>query len=154
MRLSTIAFSIAVTLVGVARIVDAQRPSTAPTVDIGTLMTANEFKNAGLSKLSPEEIRNLNDWLSKLLVAAQRQTTPSLKSTCSPAIESEIDGTFNGWSGDTIFKLANGQIWQQSEYDYDYEYDYRPDVTIYQTAGGCKMKVEGVDDTILVKRIK
>jgi hypothetical protein len=30
---------------------------------------------------------------------------------------SEIDETFNGWSVDTIFKLTNGQIWQQSSYD-------------------------------------
>ena len=31
-------------------------------------------------------------------------------------IESRIDGEFTGWSGDTIFKLRNGQIWQQSSY--------------------------------------
>jgi hypothetical protein len=76
------------------------------------------------------------------------------QSSCSPAIESSISGEFEGWSGDTIFKLDNGQIWQQAEYDYDYDYDYDPDVTIYQTTAGCRMKVEGEDDTILVKRIK
>ncbi len=37
---------------------------------------------------------------------------------------------------------------------YTYDYEYRPDVTIYQTAGGCKMKVEGVEETVLVRRIK
>lgn len=26
-------------------------------------------------------------------------------------IESRIDGTFEGWDGDTVFKLINGQIW-------------------------------------------
>jgi hypothetical protein len=76
------------------------------------------------------------------------------RSSCSPAIESSIDGDFEGWSGSTIFKLENGQIWQQAEYDYDYEYDFDPDVTIYQTASGCRMKVEGDDETILVKRLK
>ena len=78
----------------------------------------------------------------------------SPRSSCSPAIESSITGEFHGWSGDTIFKLDNGQIWQQAEYDYDYDYDYNPDVTIYQTTSGCRMKVEGEEDTILVKRIK
>ena len=69
-------------------------------------------------------------------------------------IESEIAGDFNGWDGETIFKLDNGQIWQQSEYDYEYEYAYRPKVTIYKTGGGYKMKVEGMEDTIYVRRLK
>jgi hypothetical protein len=76
------------------------------------------------------------------------------RSSCSPAIESAISGDVEGWSGDTIFKLDNGQIWEQAEYDYDYFYDYNPDVTIYETSAGCRMKVEGEDETILVKRIK
>jgi hypothetical protein len=76
------------------------------------------------------------------------------RSGCSPAVESSISGEFEGWSGETIFKLENGQIWQQAEYDYDYDYEYNPDVTIYQTTGGCRMKVEGDDETIIVKRIK
>jgi hypothetical protein len=76
------------------------------------------------------------------------------RSNCSPAIESTISGDFNGWEGETIFKLSNGQIWQQAEYDYMYSYSYMPEVTIYSTSGGCTMKVEDEDDTILVKRIK
>ena len=31
-------------------------------------------------------------------------------------IESKIDGTFEGWSGETIVILTNGQVWQQNEY--------------------------------------
>jgi hypothetical protein len=78
---------------------------------------------------------------------ARSPSTPSV-------IESQIDGDFNGWSGDTIFKLTNGQIWEQSEYAYEYEYAYRPDVTIYRTSGGYKMKVADMSDSIAVKRIK
>lgn len=76
------------------------------------------------------------------------------RSHCSPAVESSITGEFHGWDGETIFKLDNGQIWQQAEYDYDYDYEYHPDVTIYETSAGCRMKVEDDDETILVKRIK
>ena len=76
------------------------------------------------------------------------------QSSCVPAIESAITGEVHGWDGDTIFKLDNGQIWQQAEYDYTYFYEYHPDVTIYQTRGGCRMKVEDEDETIIVKRIK
>jgi hypothetical protein len=73
---------------------------------------------------------------------------------CTPAIESAINGEFKGWDGETIFKLSNGQIWQQAEYDYMYSYSYSPDVTIYSTQSGCSMKVEDEDETILVKRLK
>ena len=76
------------------------------------------------------------------------------RTRCSPAIEAAIDGEVNGWEGETIFKLDNGQIWQQAEYDYNYFYDYNPNVTIYSTTAGCRMKVEGEDETVLVKRIK
>lgn len=73
---------------------------------------------------------------------------------CSDAIESQIDGTFEGWSGETVFKLMNGQIWQQSSYAYTYHYAYRPEVLIYSGGGGCKMKIEGISDSISVKRLK
>jgi hypothetical protein len=49
-------------------------------------------------------------------------------SKCTPAIETSISGGFNGWDGETIFKLSNGQIWQQAEYDYTYSYEYMPEV--------------------------
>jgi hypothetical protein len=76
------------------------------------------------------------------------------RSSCSPAVESAITGEVHGWSGETIFKLDNGQIWQQAVYDYEYFYEFHPDVTIYETNEGCRMKVEDEDDTVLVKRIK
>jgi hypothetical protein len=66
----------------------------------------------------------------------------------------KIDGTFEGWDGETIFKLTNGQIWQQASYAYTYHYAYRPDVLIYKDGSVYKMKVEGVDKAITVKRLK
>jgi hypothetical protein len=88
------------------------------------------------------------------LRAAPSQSIDTRLSSCSPAVESTISGEFSGWEGETIFKLDNGQIWEQAEYDYTYDYEYRPDVTIYQTTAGCRMKVEDVEETILVRRIK
>ena len=74
---------------------------------------------------------------------------------CNPTIESQIDGTFRGWRGDTVFKLLNGQIWQQVSYDYTYEYDYMPEVIIYPSRRGtCMFKVEDVDEVIAVQRLK
>src|SRR5262245_32335794 len=122
-------------------------------------MTANEFKEAGLTKLSAEEIAALNLWLTKFAVSVA-QTAQGIQKAqvtrgggCARAIETQIEGTFNGWEGDTIFKLTNGQIWQQASYAYTYHYAYRPDATIYPSGGGCRMKVEGVESTIVVRRI-
>ena len=64
-----------------------------------------------------------------------------------------IGGEFEGWDGDTVFNLCNGQIWQQASYDYMYHYAYRPDVLIYQTGVGYRMSVAGVPDTIAVIRL-
>ena len=102
-------------------------------------------------------------------IASQKKTTSSSSApvtstssmpmpsapVTSGTVESDIDGTFKGWTGDTIFKLRNGQIWQQSSYAYMYQYAYSPSVTIYQSSNGdYKMKVDGVNETINVKRIK
>lgn len=69
-------------------------------------------------------------------------------------VESKIDGSFEGWDGETIVKLWNGQIWQQDEYFYIYHYSYMPKVLIYKSGGSYKMKVDGIDKAIRVKRLK
>ncbi len=49
----------------------------------------------------------------------EKSTSPKSKSRKAPSsevIECKIDGAFEGWEGETIVKLTNGQIWQQSEY--------------------------------------
>jgi hypothetical protein len=69
-------------------------------------------------------------------------------------IETQINGKFTGWDGDTIFELTNGQIWQQDSYAYTYHYAYRPKVLIYYVGGRYKMTVEGVDGFIYVTRLK
>ncbi len=69
-------------------------------------------------------------------------------------IETNIDGEFEGWEGETIFKMMNGSIWQQSSYAYTYHYAYMPDVIIYRKAGSYYMKVEGVNDEIQVRQIR
>ena len=69
-------------------------------------------------------------------------------------IESQIEGEFTGWSGDTIFKLTNGQIWQQASYSYTYSYKYRPRVLIFSTSRGHELQVDGMDQRIVVRRLK
>ena len=68
-------------------------------------------------------------------------------------VETQIDGEFEGWEGENIFKMMNGQIWQQSTYAYMYHYAYSPEVLIYEYKGSWVMKVEDVDETIEVTKI-
>jgi hypothetical protein len=80
----------------------------------------------------------------------------SRSETCNPAIETHIAGDFNGWEGETLYKMDDGSIWQQSNYHYHYHYTYHPSVTIYpSSSGACHIKVSGDDDDgVDVVRIK
>ncbi len=141
----TIAF-LASPLIGTPKPKQA-RPSA---LRVESLMTASEFQASGLSKLTSSELAALNRWVNSFAVSLLSTTNGS----SGEVIESEIDGEFEGWSGETIFKLANGQIWQQAEYDYEYEYEYRPKVMIYRSGGEYRLKVEGMDQSVAVKRLK
>lgn len=80
-----------------------------------------------------------------------------LHSTAAQAqdvIESQINGEFEGWEGETVVKLQNGQIWLQTEYHYHYHYAYSPDVIIFQSNGRWKMKVEGTDKAVGVRQLR
>ncbi|MAM69866.1 MAG: hypothetical protein CMP91_01805 [Gammaproteobacteria bacterium] len=67
-------------------------------------------------------------------------------------IESQINGEFSGWEGETEYELTNGQVWKQSSYSYEYTYSYMPEVLIYSAGGGYRMQVEGTSAE--VTRIK
>ena len=137
------------------------------TLELGIedVMTAQELRDTGVSGLTVPQRKALSGWLNRyterVITLAVNQgakeaapTRRSARSDCVPAVENTIAGDFKGWDGETIFKLDNGQIWQQAEYDYSYSYSYRPDVTIYETSAGCRMKVEDENETILVRRIR
>ncbi|MBN2463855.1 MAG: hypothetical protein JXB43_09700 [Dehalococcoidia bacterium] len=81
-------------------------------------------------------------------------SAPAVSPAGLQAIESRIDGEFQGWDGETIFRLMNGQIWQQAEYSYLYHYAYMPRVTIFSVSGGYKMQVEGINKAIRVQRLR
>lgn len=85
--------------------------------------------------------------------AAEKSPVPA-KGEGPDLVESQIDGEFSGWEGETIFKLTNGQIWQQSSYAYTYSYSYMPKVLIFKAGGGYQMKVDGVNGRISVTQLR
>jgi hypothetical protein len=69
-------------------------------------------------------------------------------------IETQIDGDFEGWEGETIVKTTDGHIWQQSSYYYEYHYAFMPKALIFRAGDGYKMKVDGVSEPVAIKQLK
>jgi hypothetical protein len=70
-------------------------------------------------------------------------------------VESRYDGEFTGWSGNTLFRLENGQVWKQAQSGRVSARAGRPKVTIKRaTLGGYRMSVEGLNETIRVERVR
>ena len=88
----------------------------------------------------------------KILIQGQNETLPATK--LQDVIESNINGDFRGWEGTTTFKLLNGDVWVQDEIKTLYSNSmFRPVVYIYRASDGTyKMKVQGVDETVQVKK--
>jgi len=149
--LAWISVAIVVLLLGIAQLPRADEPQD---VSILGMMSLADYKACGLEKLTTEELQNLELWIQSTVV----QLVSALREDAAPgptgSIESRISGDFEGWDGETVFVLDNGQIWQQSSYAYHYHYAYRPEVLIYRVGARYKMKVEGVSESIYVHRLK
>ncbi len=84
---------------------------------IEALMSAEEFRAAGLDKLSPAEREALDRWLLRY-TATDSQVLRSTNEEVRRAeeeheIRARIVQPFAGWTGDTRFVLDNGQVWAQ-----------------------------------------
>ncbi len=62
-------------------------------------------------------------------------------------------GAFDGYDGDKIFTLANGEKWQQSRYKYKYKYAYRPSVKLWKDGSKHYLEFDCMDEMIEVKRV-
>jgi hypothetical protein len=69
-------------------------------------------------------------------------------------IRSRIAGSFTGYSGGAVFRLENGQVWQQKRYKYKYKYKYRPSVRVYKDSSNYFMEVDCMSERIEVLRAR
>lgn len=82
-------------------------------------MSPEAFKAAGLDKLSPQELQNLDAWLAGHAKSATRVVDSSGAPVFYPdshkrtAVDAHIVGHFDGWSGHDQIALDNGQQWKQ-----------------------------------------
>lgn len=147
-------------------------------------MSGKEFKETGLSKLTEEELINLNDWARRHSVATLENAAArpaaaagagatDAYATTDPrgfenrskhkgdgrdnTIHSNIIGTFSGWSGnETMFTLANGMVWQQAEGStFTVKATENAEITIKKgMLAGWRLSMVGYNKTVRVKRIQ
>ena len=115
---------------------------------IQEMMSPEEFKAAGLNKLSPEELQKLDAWLQGYRQVAEKKATARAERTKLDLLVSRVDGSFNGLTGATVIRLEDGTAWKQANAD-DH---FRPRVTdhpgavVIHTLFGYKMRIEGTPE--------
>jgi len=118
---------------------------------IHEMMSPEEFKAAGLNKLSPEELQKLDAWLQGYRQVAEKKATARAaraERTKLDLIVSRVAGNFGGLTGRTIISLEDGTVWKQANPDDR----FRPRVTDHPAAVvlhgifGYKMRIEGTQE--------
>ena len=134
-------------------------------------MTGKEFSEAGLDKLSDEELAALNAWLRSHSVGTLDapnvaygdqgdmrgfESRESRSVRDSGPIQSTIKGEFTGWDGNTVFELENGMIWKQDEKDtFFIRPIIDPQVVIEPGVFGTwRLSVVGYGSSVRVQRIQ
>ncbi|ULU27152.1 hypothetical protein [Dyella terrae] len=149
-------------LMSVALAVPAVSFAADQYVPLQQRMTPDEFKAAGLDKLSPDELKNLDAWLSGHGKTVTKVVDESGKPVFYPTsekagpISAHIQGHFIGFGGNSQFTLDNGQVWQQADgTKIACSTADNPKVTIRRSLmGNWMMAVDDCSDNATVRRVK
>jgi hypothetical protein len=115
---------------------------------IQQMMTPEQFKAAGLNKLSSEELQKLDAWLQGYRDVAEKKAEARASRTKLDLLVSRVDGSFDGLTGRTVIRLEDGTVWKQANADDR----FRPRVTDHPAAVvihgvfGYKMQIEGTGE--------
>jgi hypothetical protein len=161
MKILTQSLLLAAALLPVTTIADG-----APDFDVLKAMSVADFRASGLDKLSDEQLKSLDAWFDQYqkqhACGGMAQASGAAPASSSPelpvddSISSYIAGEFRGWTGTSTFTLENGQVWEQVD-DSIVTVGTRAHAKVTITRGGFNayyMSVEGMHDTVQVKRIK
>ena len=119
---------------------------------IKEMMSPEEFKAAGLSKLSGDELQKLDAWLQGYRQtteqAAEKKATARASRTKMDLIVSRVDGQFNGLTGRTIIRLEDGTVWKQANADdrHRSRVTDHPAAAVMHGVFGYKMQIEGTQE--------
>ncbi|WP_455947269.1 hypothetical protein [Lelliottia jeotgali] len=140
--------------------------------DLQQQMSPAEFKAAGLEKLTPQELAELNNWLQGKVAALAADAREQAREegrqevivknhgffdfgTKEP-IKSVLTGEFRGFGKGQRYALANAQEWEQVD---DVQVGgvrrQSPEVSIAPGVGGAwYMQIQGVNTRAKVRRVK
>lgn len=132
-------------------------------------MTPEQFKAAGLDKLSPQELGNLNAWLNRTLEIETTKAAELAKDKIetenrgffnfgkADPIDDRLVGEFRGFARGRSWTLENGQVWEQVDSaSLAGVRLINPDVRITPSLVGNSwyLAVEGYNTRAQVRRIK
>jgi hypothetical protein len=139
-----------------------------PIRSVEETMRPEEFKAAGLDKLSEDELQHLDAWLhgyrestkKKATEQAEAKATEEIKKATVRATEeakktaridaavSRVDGTIEGLKGRTMIRLEDGTVWKQANADDRYRATNQdhPPASVIRTSFGYKMRIEGMQE--------
>lgn len=130
-------------------------------------MSQADFQRAGLEKLSPAELKYLDQWLqthgaagnagAPIMVGPANMygyRTPVAQART--VVESTLTGPFDGWDSHSNFNLANGQVWKTSDGSSgSCQQLTDPKVTIKpMMMDSWLMYVQGCGDSLRVERVR
>ena len=128
-------------------------PATAAQPEISDsikeMMSPEEFKAAGLNKLSPDELQKLDAWLQGYRQIteqkAEKKATARAERTKLDVLVSRVDGSFLGLTGRTIIRLEDGTAWKQANADdrFRAKNPDHPAAAVIHGVFGYKMQIEG-----------
>jgi hypothetical protein len=151
MRHFSLAAFVLVWVAGFAGLKAAQ-PENPEFPGVEKAMKPADYEAAGLQKLDPAERAKLDDFIRNYVSASnERVATTAVdkavkenKVSAPEVIQSNIVGPFTGYNGRTIFTLANGQRWAQSQRDSAYFPKIEsPPVVIVKAGFGYRMHIAG-----------
>ena len=141
-----------------------------PARGVEETMRPEEFKAAGLDKLSEDELQHLDAWLKgyrqttqkKATEQAQVKASEEIKKATEKATEeanksartkldslvSRVDGTIEGLKGRTLIRLEDGTVWRQANADDRYRAPNpdHPPASVIRTSFGYRMRIEGMPE--------
>lgn len=126
-------------------------------VSIASMMSARDLDATGVASLTPTQLAALSAWLDNYRASVEWLAVTAAQGedmvpVAEESIDTFIDGDFDGWVGNTVFRLQNGQVWQQSSPSARYLFAQSPRVTISRAP--YRMHVDGMAVEIVVRRLR
>ncbi len=123
-----------------------------PSPGIRQAMTPEEFKAAGLEKLSPNELAALDAWLrGDREKAAQQGAQKATKHEKLQLVVSRVDGVITSISPRQIIRLEDGSTWKVAKTDFQFHgHVDHPAAAAFKSFFGWKMRIANVAEIYVV----